>query len=488
MAMRTLTLCLTISLSAIMLSGCGLLGASAGDSLIERLNAEAAVRNAKLKIAFDPARETIITDSAPYLTIGYRLNVAHREEYGDDDRPKRYDAFRAVRYPNCAKPKAETEHHYILGNTQHRGICQLHIFDDELPSVALTTHAKSRIVDVDGRKVRRLDLTIKRPDGRSAVLEFYPGRSDFPLEAAPQIAAVLGLHPRRADDADMPGPDAVDRLIASTLAKSGGVKYAWLDELALRDPATDPTMAATRFDPAEIAKRGEALTRRFEQMAPKADTAPYWGMIGHLLARLPQREWVLYRDRIAGAMMQAPKDQVSAQIKLLHRMTDMGAAAGPVLARAYGEDRFRNEIAIAICRTGDPIAPHLGKALMASWKATNSPRLTNFHPKRRWRDRRFGVTGFTPGWRSEQRRKRWEQCTAHGKEYGPPANIAFSACWAYPATTPQASPTYLALRRMGLGDKADAMMKHQYSIHWKKTYGTIGPSSPAKVCGESQEM
>ena len=201
-----------------------------------------------------------------------------------------------------------------------------------------------------------------------------------------------------------------------------------------------------------------------------------------MAARISDR--VKYRARIAAAMLLAPQDQVKEQKKLLLRMADMGAAAGPVLAHAAGQGFVNHELALATCRAGAAVAPHMGKALMANWKASNSPQLVGFDEHRRgWRRRGWSRRAFR-----ELRRDAWERCTEEGRKHGPPDNIAFSACWAIPEATSEASPTYLALRRMGLGAEADAVMRHQYSRHWKKTYGSIGPGSPAKVCGESTEL
>jgi len=473
----------TIVLLACSLAGCGLMNAMAVDALVERLNKEASEQNAKVKIAFDPERETIITDSAPYLVRDFRLNYAHRKEYTVDGHPEQYASFRIVRYPGCNKARPEGDFSYSLNPSGTSGLCSLDIFAEAPPRDALTTHVQRRLVEIEGRKLSRVDLTIRRPDGRQAVLVFYPGRSDFPQMIAPQIASALNLPPRGNGGSDVPGPDEVDRLIASATSQSGAIKYAWLDELAQRDPASGQDFSATRLAPAEISKRGEALTRRFEQQAPQADRARYWETIGDLLALLPQPGWVRYRDRIAAAMVLAPREQVMAQKKLIHRMADMGASAGPVLARATSDGFVHDEIAIAACRVGAPVASQLGRTFLASWERSNSPQLVSYESKRGRRNRGLGrLFGH------DARREAWERCTEDGKKYGPPANIALSICWAYPDTRSEASPTYLALRRMGLGGEADATMKHQYSIHWKKTYAAIGPSSPAKVCGESREM
>jgi hypothetical protein len=479
--MRRLSIRASIALSACILSGCHLMESMAVEDLVKRLNEQAFAQNAEVKIAFDPEKETIITDSAPYLVRRYQMNVAYRKEDTRDDEPKRYDSFRTVHYPGCSKPSAETEFNYILDSLMNSGVCDLHIFNEAPPPSALSIIETAQTIEVEGHTIRRLNLTIKRPDGRSAVLVFYPYRSDIPQEVAPLIASALGLRPLSTNFTGMPGPDEVDRLIASATAKSNSSKYVWLDMLAQRDPPSDENLSADRFEPTEIAKRGEALTRRFEAMAPQADKQNYWGFVGQLLARLPQQDWALYRDRIAAAMMSAPREGVATQIKLIHRMTDMGASAGQVLARAYSVEGNKSEITIAACRIGAPGAPHLGKALLASWKTSNSPQLVDFRPSRRHR------------WTNKIiwdpiARERWERCTEDGKKHGPPENITFSACWAIPDTTPEASPTYLALRRMGLGAEADATMTHNYSIHWKKTYASIGPNSPAKVCGESELM
>lgn len=481
--MRNVVSCISIALLACASTGCDAIDRTVYEALLKQLNEEASVENAKVKIAFDAKRETIISETAPSLVTNYELNLGYRKEDVDDRRPERFDAFRAVSYPNCAKPPTDTETNYRLGGTLHRGVCALHIFDEAPPQSALTTQTTWQTIKVKGRNVRRLDLTIRRPDGRKAVLVFYPGRSDLSWVATDQIAATLGLRPRGANAVDMLGPDEVDRLIEVATTKAGNSKYAWLDGLTQRDPSSDENLSASHFEPLEIAKRGEALTQRFEQMAPQADKTRYWRFVGELLARLPQSDWVRYRDRIAAAMVRAPKEEVVSQLKLIHRMTDMGANAGPVLALATSSDRYQNEIAIAACRVGAPIGAQLGQILLADWAIDNSPRLVAFDTRRR-----RGERGLRGEWRFEQRREAWERCTEDGKKNGPPPDITFSACWAIPESTPDASPTYLALRRMGLGAQADAMMMHQYSIHWKKTYATIGPASPAEVCGESREM
>lgn len=472
-----------IALLACILPGCGMIEDMAVDSLVERLNKEAAVQNAKVKIAFDAENETIITDSAPYLVRDFALNYAQRREETNAGRPEEFASFRIVRYPGCKKARPEGDFSYILDQSMKPGLCGLHIFAEKPPVTALTTELTWQDVDIDGYTIRRNNLIIKRPDGRKATLVFYPGRSELAFMATPQIAAALGLQPRGSDVSGVQGPDEVDRLIAAATSQSGSFKYAWLDELAQRDPTSTQNLAPSLFAPAEIGKRGEALTRRFELKASQADVAGYWKFIGDLLARLPQDDWVRYRERIAGAMMRAPREEVLNQKKLIHRMADMGAGAGPVLAHVTSDGFIHNEIAIATCRAGAPVAPHMAKTLMAAWKTSNSPQLVGFKESRRWRD-----TGWRRGWGRELRREAWERCTEHGKKHGPPANIAFSACWAIPQSRPDASPTYLALRRMGLGAEADAMMRHQYSKHWKKTYASIGPSSPAKVCGESGEI
>jgi hypothetical protein len=474
----------TILAAAFALAGCDLFEDMAIDSLVERLNAEAAVQNAKIKIAFDPARETIITDSAPFLVRDYALDYAHRQDENVDGSRGAFASYRMVRYPGCKKVRPAGDFSFILGQSRKPGLCELHIFAERPSSTALTTELTRRLVDVEGYKVSQISLTINRPDGRKATLVFYPGRSDLAYEAAPKIASALGLRPRGTDVSGVPGPDEVDRLIEAAMVESGGIKYAWLDELAQRDPVDDQGLSPSRFAPAEIAKRAEALTRRFEQKAPQASTARYWKFIGDVLVQLPQDGWLRYRDRIAAALLRAPREAVMEQKKLILRIADMAAAAGPVLAHATGDGFVHSEIAISTCRAGAPVAPYMAKRLMAAWKASNSPQLVSFESRRRWRR----VHGWRGGLRGELRRKEWERCTEHGKKYGPPANIAFSVCWAIPDSRSEASPTYLALRRMGLGAEADGIMRHEYSRHWKKTYASIGPASPAEVCGESGEI
>jgi len=461
------------------LSGCAIAETWAADALAERLNAEASVQNAKVKIAFDPARESIITVSAPDLVRDYRLNYAQREDVTKVGRPEQYESFRIVRYPGCNKVRPEGDFSYLLNPTGKPGICSLHIFAEAPPPASLRTEIQRRTVEVEGHKISRVDMTIKRPDGRTVVLVFYPGRSDLSSMAAPQIASALNLRPRGDDVSDVPAPDEVDRLITLATTQAGKIKYAWLDDLAQRDPASNQNLHAARFAPAEIAKRGEALTRRFEQMAPQAAGARYWNLIGESLALLPQQDWVRYRDRLAAALIRAPREQVVAQKKLIFRMSDMGVGAVPVLLRASGDGIVSNEIAIAACRIGAPIAPQFGQTLLASWQRRNSPQLMDFDSRRG-----LGRRGRGNIWR----RQVWEHCTAEGKKYGPPDDITFSACWAIPETNSEASATYLALRRMGLGKEADAMARHQYSIHWKQTYAAIGPSSPAGICGKSEGM
>ncbi len=476
---------ISIATMAVALSGCDMIEDMAVDSLVERLNEEASARNAQVKIAFDPTRETIVTDSASRLVREFAINYAHRREEAYAGRPEEYASFRMVRYPGCKKAGPDSDFNYILGQSATPGLCDLHIFAEKPPANALTIESTWRLVEIEGYSIRRVDMVIKRPDGRSVSLEFYPGQSDLDYEAAPQIASALGLKPRGSDIAGALGPDEVDRLIASATDRAGSTKYAWLDELARRDPSLDNSHSPSDFAAAEIAKRAEALTRRFELKASQADIAGYWKFIGDVLARLPQDDWVRYRGRLAAAMLRARREDVAAQTKLILRMAEMGAAVGPVLAHATSDGGFvHNEIAIATCRAGGPVAPYMAKRLMAAWKVSNSPQLIGFNEGRRWRRDR--------GWRGELRRERrreeWERCTENGKKYGPPANIAFSICWAIPDSRSEASPTYLALRRMGLGTEADAIMRHQYSTHWKKTYAAIGPKSPAKVCGESKEM
>jgi hypothetical protein len=455
----------------------------AQEKLLKQLNERAAIENSKVKIAFDPARDTIVNDSASYLVGKYELNLAYKNVESDPTKPRVYDSYRAVRYPNCTRQRAQSDDSYHLSNTLHSGVCELHILGEAPPMSALTTDAKWSSIKVKGRTVSRVDMVIKRPDGRKGVLVFYPGRSELSWVAREQVASALGLRPRSAGSAGMLGPDDVDRLIGISVAKSGSFKYAWLDILVQRDPSSTENLSAAKFEPTEIAKRGEALMLRFEEMAPRADKARYWRFVGELLARLPESDWLRFRDRIAAAMMLAPPRETVAQLKLIHRMTDMGSDAGPVLAHTYSADLYKNEIAIAACKVGAPIAPHMGRALLASWAAQNAPQLVGFNENRRWRER-----GLHREWRREQRRQEWERCTEDGKKNGPPADITFSACWAVARATPDASPTYLALRRMGLGTQADDMMKHEYSIHWKKTYDAIGPSSSPTLCGESKEM
>ena len=289
--------------------------------------------------------------------------------------------------------------------------------------------------------------------------------------------------PRGSDVAGDPGPDEVDRSIAAATDGAGRIKYAWLDELARRDPASAQSHSPSDFAAVEIGKRAEALTRRFEQKASQPDVTGYWRFIGDVLARLPQEDWLRYRERLAAAMLRARREDVAEQKKLILRMADMGAAAGPVLAHATKDGFIHYEIALATCRAGASVAPHMSKTLLMHWKEGNSPHLVNFKERRRWRKR-----GWLRELRKDLDRAAWERCTEDGKKNGPPANIAFSVCWALPEATPEASPTYLALRRMGLGAEADAMMRHNYSRHWKKTYAAIGPASSPNVCGESKEM
>lgn len=475
---------ISIASLAFAVSGCGIIKDMAVDSLLERLNAEAAVQNAKVKIAFDPTRETIVTDSAPFLVRDYALNYAHRQTESVDGRRGEFASWRMVRYPGCNRPHPDGDFSYSFGYGAKPDRCILQIFAENPPPTALTTEVKSQLVEVEGYSIRRIALTLRRPDGRKATLVLYPGRSELAFEAAPHIAAALGLDPRSDGFAGLAGPPEVDRLIDAAIARSGGAKYAWLDELAKGDPASDHSHYPSGFAAVEIGKRAEALTRRFEIKASRADTTRYWRFIGDLLARLPQDDWLRYRERIAAAMPRAPREALMEQKKLILRMADMGAAVGPVLAHATSDGFVHNEIAIATCQAGAPVAPYMAKTLMAAWKVSNSPQLVSFESRRRWR-RDHGWRG---GLRGELRRRQWERCTEHGKKHGPPANINFSACWAIPDSRSEASPTYLALRRMGLGAEADAIMRHQYSKHWKKTYAAIGPNSPAKVCGESGEI
>lgn len=453
-------------------------------SLVERLNEEASARNAKVKISFDPTRETIVTDSAARLVREFAINYAHRREEAYAGRPEEYASFRMVRYPGCKKARPDSDFGYTLGQSATPGLCDLHIFAETPPAKALMIESTWRLVEIEGYSIRRVDMVIKRPDGRSVALEFYPGQSDLDYEAAPQIASALGLKPRGSEVAEAPGPDEVDRLIAAATDRAGNTKYAWLDELALRDPAFAQSHSPSDFAAVEIGKRAEALTRRFELKASQADIAGYLKFIGDVLARLPQEDWVRYRGRLAAAMLRSRREDVEAQKKLILRMADMGGDVGPVLAHATSEGFVHNEIAIATCRAGEPVAPYMAKRLMAAWKVSNSPQLIGFNEGSRWRRDR----GWRGELRRELRREEWDRCTENGKKYGPPANIAFSICWAIPDSSPEASPTYLALRRLGHGTEADAIMRHQYSKHWKKTYAAIGPASPAKVCGESKEI
>ncbi len=451
-------------------------------AVIDRLNRDAAAINTKVKIAFDPARETIVAPEAVYLIQHYRLNVAYVRDDYYKGRPQEYRTHNMVRYPRCSRPSERQGNGYSIGSYYpglHPGICTLTVYGEAPPRSALTTTIIQRPFVIEGYNIWRWQILISRPDGRQVSLLHFRGPQDSEQTTGPLIASALGLQPRNGQFANLPGPGEVDRWIAASIASVDTPNFAQLDVLAETGqlPANS-SFSAHQIAPTEIAKRANKLVGQFENLIPSAN-ANHLNDVGTMLARLPQDNWVRYRKRIMAALMVAPKDMLDHQPQLVLRLAELGADAAPLLARASSEKHIRNYAEIAACRIGASANQQLRDNFLASWKISNLPHL-KYAFERRDRDTFNG--------RGIMARQRWKRCFEDGKANGPPDDITFSACWYYPETGPEASRTYLALKRMGLGPEADAIARHQYSRHWKKTYALVGPQSDPKICGTEKDI
>ncbi|MFK8802878.1 hypothetical protein, partial [Escherichia coli] len=86
------------------------------------LNVEAAATNARARLPFDPAVDTVVTEVADTLVRDFAAPVAFREEWQGRG-ARQFTAFRLIRHSDC---RSEPELDPIYGRP---GVCLLQTYE-----------------------------------------------------------------------------------------------------------------------------------------------------------------------------------------------------------------------------------------------------------------------------------------------------------------------------------------------------------------------
>lgn len=453
---------------AVVLSGCqGNRGPTRAETaLADSMNAKAEAANRRARIAFDPARETIVAELARNLMRDYRLAVAYRDR-SDEPPRRRYAAYRYVHYPKCFGPSEASVNAYQLSSLgKDRNTCILTTYEPP-PADAVVARKVYRRLTIDGVATNEHRLVIRRPDGATAEVVYYSARDELKSQriGTDALAAALGLQRRSNTDPEPPGQQAVEDWIAASQRRMQAAYDELVGVLAATGRLPEgSSFSASHVDPETIARNADPLinqlSRGLVDQGAMIDTAS----ISRALALLPEDAWQRESQSILAVLDRSPPIDADWNGELLMRLADLGPAAIPTLSRAKGTRDLPEAVVVAACRIGPAARPAFENRLLEDWRRANLPRRKS------------------AGSRSSLL---YKKCVADGERHGPPDDVTFSSCWRPSDIWGHSDRVYFALKRLGLGRKADAMARHTKSRQYARDFADIGPSSPAKVCYEN---
>lgn len=430
-------------------------------ALAEQLNAEVAAANARVKLPFDPQGDTIVTNGADLLVRDFAAPLAFREE-PNAPQAQRFTAFRLVRHPDC---RSEPELDPVLDRP---GVCLLQTIEAP-PADAYVLGMTRRPAERDGTRVTRYDIRIGKPGSRAITLAFFGAGIIEERKWTPLVAQSLGLRKQLAPAAALPDRAAATRLIEASRGGTVAHDRSWVAELARTGHLSDRRSTSARsVEPAIIAEQADGLVTQFERGMADRKSICCLELIASLLVRLPPANWSQQLPRILAAIVDAPEFDPQLVGDLGPRLGDAGAITAPAMVRLAGEGGFTIlPVAQGACRIGKAASQGIRGATLAGWRTVNRPSIRS-QPRG-----------------SYLRIMRYRECRERVQRFGPPTTlegIYGSSCVRPTTLTDTGRALYLGLKRMGLGEQADAFALHRDRADYKRRFQAVGPDTPADIC------
>ena len=442
--------------------------------LAARMNAQARDANSRAHIAFDPSHDALVSDFVPDLIGQYDLRIGYKPEemrgeiYG-------HTSYRSVRYPDCKLPAGADRFDLSMRALgKDKRACLLIARSQPVSQGAVVTTLQFRKLTVDGVKTGEHRIVIQRPDGASTSVVYYTARDEWSSRQIGRdaIAAALGLSKGTASDADLPDKEETDRLIAEISERHLAAVAEWVAELAATGklPGDREKFSTWQIPPSVIAANAELLLHQLDLGLAPDGYANNRRVISGLLAALPEDEWTRRSPQILAMLKRHSPLEERDTFALLVRLSEIGPAALPILAKVTSTRDLPTATVIGACKIGQDAVPVLGQRLLEDWRRQNIPI-------------RRSPNSSGGGLRSLD----YRACVEEGERNGPPEE-ANDICWQKPEiSTSHGHALYFALKRMGMGDDADRMAKHLRAARWERDWGNIGPSSPVNVCTDNLE-
>nr|WP_314446178.1 hypothetical protein [uncultured Sphingomonas sp.] len=438
-------------------------------ALAEQLNAEVAAANARVKLPFNPQGDTIVTDGADLLVRDFAAPLAFREE-PNAPQAQRFTAFRLVRHPDC---QSEPELDRVFDRP---GVCLLRTIEAP-PAGAYVLGMTRRPAERDRTRVTRYDIRIGKPGSRAYTLAFFGAGIIEERKWTPLVAQSLGLRKQLAPAASLPDQAAATRLIEASRGGTVAHDRSWIAELARTGHLSDRRSTSARsVEPTIIAEQADGLVTQFERGMADRKSICCLELIARLLVHLPPDDWSKHLPRILAAIAKAPEVDPQLVGDLGPRLGDAGAIAAPAMVRLAGDGGFTIlPVAQGACRMGKAASQAVRGATLAGWRSVNRPDFRN----RRSRSSSLSRGGFNI-WRHE----RWKRCEKV-RNLPPPDTLDGlygSSCWFPTTLTDTGRALYLGLKRMGLGEQADAFALHKDRADYKRRFETVDPNTSADIC------
>lgn len=315
---------------------------------------------------------------------------------------------------------------------------------------AILVSRTSERVEHDTARITRHRTTLDFPDGRSVRLVHYGFRGALvPEQTAADIARTLGGPWPRGSN--LLTRDTAEALIAGRLGQSSRSHEAMLT--AFLDggrslSGSDIEMLAAR--PGLLHDHADTIVDVLAAERRPADDGSRLKAAADLVAGLSEPDFERLGPRIRTTL--AGVDPLTFPSDLLiERAGSYGVAALPLfdtfLTQHRAAERTPSRALYAgICRIGAPAASALGDELLSLWESANAL-----------------VFRVRPRERSQQLRR------TLNLRHAPYLNAADAML-------------YVALKRIGLGDVADARAQHAHKDQFRARSAGLGTASPADRC------
>ncbi|WP_165961187.1 hypothetical protein [Qipengyuania sediminis] len=432
------------------------------------LNAEAYRANARVKLPFDPQRQSLVVEDNAFLgrvpaslVSQYGLPIAYTQPTIRTQVPT---AFRLIDKALCDEISADPTMRasgIMIGmqvSSPEAASCVLST-EEALPASALRVSSKVEQVPSDtARGIYRVQIDVHSPAGQVYRLQHYvfgrDGSNDTSL--ADVVARAIGLAgPVQARN--MVDREVVLKLVQARRQLTSAAAVAELEtfladgtghargEVGFELFARDPELLSPYADRL-IAKLDE------QQRLSRAQQGDQREKTGDLISILPSTEFNRLTAAILATLRTNPDHVDGVSERLVERLAGAGSSVLPLLGDMAADYRRVNRpppyahLNLA-CRVGLKAQAVVGDDYLHFWARANEPEL-------RHRGNRAG-----------QRR-------LHRK---------FDIHYA-PNVSSYGAMLYITLRRIGLAKAAEAKAAHTQIRSFRERAGHVHPKSPPEVC------